>query len=72
MHKYGFDQWGVLRGAVIQNEHESELYFRGLRERILKPSPVQESRQKTWITGISENGFHFVISQEYFDFSSSM
>ena len=66
IHKNGFDQWGAMFGSIIRsNNEEEEIYYRGLRERIL---PTKETlntiiTRSLTITGISQHGFHFTINQ---------
>ena len=69
VHKNGFDQWGVIFGTAIREEKniEEEIYFRGLRERILPGEHgIRKNINKSLtVTGISQHGFHFTINQNH-------
>ena len=70
VHKNGFDQWGVMFGTAIRenNNNEEDVYFRGLRERILpKAERMNNIIKSLTVTGVSQHGFHFTINQNYYE-----
>ena len=77
LHQYGFDQYGVLYGTVVQQQDkETELYMRGTYFETmyflvhfifffvgLRERILQKnSHKKVVFYGMSSHGFNFVIN----------